>query len=802
MFRYAVRMLRKSPGFTAIAVATLTLGIGANTAIFSVVNSVLLRALPLRDPDRLVFAATASPDRGLGNGPLSNASYEILRDRNQSFSGVAAYAAERLPLTGSGEPEQLQGARVSPNFFSVLGSEPERGRAFDDGEGKPGAAPVAIISHRLWERRFGSGSNFVRKSITIAGEPHTIIGVMPPGYGFPFPGIDIWVTRLLRYTGLPASSVQNGGGYLLLVARLRPGATLSTAAAGATVLFHQYVKEYAANPDADPRARINVLPFQENFVSDIRLTLWILTGAVALVLLIASANVAGLMMARATGRAKEIALRAALGASRGAIVRQLLVESLLLSAAGAIGGIMLAQWLIPALAAAPGIEGAALRPIRIDTAVLAFTVAIAFATGAIFGLLPAWQASRPDLNSVLRESGWGSTQGPRRHTVRGLLVAAQIALSTVLLIGAALLLQSFLRLRKVNPGFDPNHTLTLRLTLPDNRYHGDAARTQFVRELMSRLAAIPGVISASASTGLPMSAGLFVPILCEGQQAIPYGRRPIAEWNPITPDYFKATGIPILQGRTFDWSDDPAAPPRAIVSQSLARKYWPNENPIGKHVTYARRQIVAEVIGVAGDVKERALDSDMGLVFYTSYPQFTWPNVAFAIRAAGDPTRLANAATAQVFAIGRDMPVTDLQTMQDYVARSLGQRREFLYAVGAFAALALILALVGIYGLVAYAVTERTSEFAIRQAIGATRRDILAMVLRQNLRLSAAGIAAGAAVAAFATPIIATMLYAVAPTDPWTFACAALLFLTVSLAAGYIPARRATRLDPVIALRL
>jgi predicted permease len=795
-------MLLKSPGFTAVAVATLTLGIGANTAIFSVVDGLLLRALPLEDPDRLVFAAMASPDRGLGNGPLSNASYEILRDRNQSFAGVAAYAGERLPLTGSGEPEQLQGARVSPNFFSVLGSQPERGRTFDAVEGKPGAPPVAIISHRLWERRFASDPNSVGKSITVAGEPHTIIGVMPPGYGFPFPGIDIWVTRLLSYTGLPASSVQNGGGYLLLVARLRPGAAISTAAAGATVVFHQYVKEYASNPDADPRARINVLPFQESFVSDIRLTLWILTGAVALVLLIASSNVAGLLMARATSRAKEIALRAALGASRGAIVRQLMVESLMLSAAGAMGGIVLAQWLIPILTAAPGIEGAAVRPIRIDTAVLIFTVGIALATGAIFGLLPAWQASCPELNSVLRESGWGSTQGRRRHRIRSLLVAGQVALSTVLLIGAALLLQSFLRLRKVNPGFDPNHTLTLRLTLPDSRYHGDAARTRFVRDLMNRLASIPGVTAASASTGLPMSAGLFVPILCEGQQAIPYGQRPIAEWNPITPDYFKATGIPILQGRAFDWSDDPAAPPRAIVSQSLARKFWPNENPLGKHVTYARRQIVAEVVGVAGDVKEHALDSGMGAVLYTSYPQFTWPNVAIAIRMAGDPIHLANAAQAQVFAMDRDMPVTELQTMQEYVARSLGQRRELLYAVAGFAALALILALVGIYGVVAYAVTQRTPEFAIRQAIGATRRDILIMVLRQSLRLSAAGIAAGAAMAAFATRIIATMLYAVNATDLWTFAGTALLFLAVALAAGYIPARRATRLDPVISLRL
>jgi predicted permease len=802
MFRYAIRTLLKSPAFTVVAVTTLTLAIGANTAIFSVVNDILVRALPVQDPSRLAFAAMANPERGIGNGPLSNAAYEILSDRNQSFTGVAAYSGERLPLTGSGEPEQLQGARVSANFFSVLGSEPVRGRTFQDGEGKAGAAPVAVISHRLWQKRFGSNPNIVGTSITVAGEPHTVIGVMAPDYGFPFPGIDIWVTRLLSYTGLPASSVQNGGGFLLVVARLRQGADLSTAAAESTVLFKQYIKEHPGNPDADPRARVNVLPFQENFVSDIRRTLLILTGAVALVLLIASANVAGLLVARATSRAREIALRVAVGASRGTIVRQLMVESLILSAAGAAGGILFASWLIPILAAAPGIEGAVIRPIRIDATVLAFTTAIAIATATIFGLLPAMQASRPGLNTALREGAWGSTAGGRPHWTRSVLVAGQIALSMVLLIGAALLLQSFLRLRDVNPGFDPNHALTMHLTLPDSRYHGEAARTQFVRELMERMANIPGVQAASASTGLPMSVGLFVPILAEGQQAIPYGQRPVAEWNPVTPDYFKATGVPILRGRPFSWNDDASTAPRAIVSQSLARKYWPNEDPIGKHVTFARRQIVAEVVGVAGDVKERALDSDMGIVLYTPYPLFTWPNIAIAIRTAGDPMSVASAARAQVFAMDHDMPVTGLEAIQDYVSRSLGERRELLYVVGSFAALALTLAVVGVYGLMAYAVTQRTPEFAIRQAVGATRRDILVMVLQQSLRLSAAGIAAGAAAAAFAMQVIASMLFGVRATDPWTFAGVGSLFLAVSLAAGYLPARRATRVDPVIALRL
>jgi putative ABC transport system permease protein len=377
-----------------------------------------------------------------------------------------------------------------------------------------------------------------------------------------------------------------------------------------------------------------------------------------------------------------------------------------------------------------------------------------------------------------------------------------MSLSMVLLIGAVLLLESFSHLQHVNPGFDPRHALTMRIALPASRYHGDTDRAQFIRSLVERIETIPGVTSASASTGLPMSAGLFAPFLAEGQQEISTGMRPIGQWNPVSPGYFKATGVPIVAGRAFTWSDELSAPPRVIVSQSLARKYWPNENPIGKHLTYARRQILAEVVGVAGDVKERALDSDMGIIFYTPYPQFTWPNVSLVIRAAGDPGSVAIAARDQVFALDRDMPVTGVEKLEDYVGRSLTGRRDLLYLIGAFAALALMLALIGLYGLMAFAVAQRTAEIGIRQAVGATPSDILRMVFRQALRLSVAGILVGAVAAFFVTRVITSMLYGVRATDPWTFAATSLLFIAVAALASYLPARRAMRIDPVEALRL
>ncbi len=791
--------MRQNPGFTAVAVLTLGLGIGANTAIFSVVNALLLRPLPLEDPGRLVLLSNSnSRQRGPGI-PFSVATYETVRDHASAFSGVTAYASDGMSLTGAGDPAQLHVARVAPNFFDVLGAQPIAGRAFQSAEGDPGAGAVVLISQGLWERRFGSDLALLGKSITLAQAPYTVIGIVPRGFAFPLDGIDAWITRLTRYSRLSPEQVRNGGGFLMGIARLRPGISPGKAAAETALVGAQYRQQHPGSPDADPQSRLSAEPLQEVLVSGIKPALLLLAGAVGLVLLIACANVAGLMLARASGRAREMAVRAALGAGRGAIVRQLLAESLLLAAAGAVCGVLLAQWGVSLLAGASELPG--YQPIRIDLPVLAFCTGISLAAGIAFGLIPALQASRPDLNSILRDSGRGAAGGRGRHRARSLVVTGQMAVCVVLLIGAGLLIESFRQVRAVKPGFDPRHALTMSVSLPPVRYPDDARRAQFVRETLARMEALPGVQSATASLGIPLSIAVMAPFLAEGQPAVPIPQRPLGDWKAITPGYFQTMGIPLMRGRDFTWRDDASAPPRVIVSQTLARRFFGDADPVGRHITYARRQAVAEIVGVAGDVKSRGLESDAGMVFYTSYPQFAWPNFSITLRAAGDPHALLNAARAQVFAADRDLPVVNPQTMDEYVEHSLAERKQLMWLIAGFAAVALLLAVVGLYGVMAYSVAQRTAEIGIRQAIGAGRRDILRMVLGEALRLSAAGIGLGALGATLLTRLISRMLFRVSATDPLTFASISALFLLVALAASWIPARRASRVAPWEALR-
>jgi predicted permease len=799
--RYAIRMMRKSPGFTSVAVLTLALGVGANTAIFSVVDAVLLRPLPLQQPERLMLISGSNSARAGAGIPFSLIAYESIRDHNRSFQGVAAFCGEGLTLTGAGDPEQLKAVRVDPSFFEVLRSPPLIGRSFQPAEGEAGGKPVVLISHSLWQRRFASDPGILGRPVTLGQEVYTVIGVMPPEFPFPFTGLDIWATKLMNYGGLQPEQIRNGAGYLTAIARLKPGVNASQSDAEVAVLNRQYRQEHPGNPDADPHGSLDVTPLQESLVTGIRPTLLILTGAVGFVLLIACANVASLLLARATGRAREIAIRAALGASRGTLIGQLLSESLLLAVAGASLGVLLANWGVSLLVESSGGNLPGFQPIRVDLRVLAFTLSVSLLTGILFGLMPALQVSRPDLNGVLRDSGWGTTAGSGRHRTRSLLVAGQTALSVVLLIGAGLLIESFRQLQTVNPGFDPRHALTMRVSLPPARYPDDARRAQFIREVIGHVETIPGVSSVSASLGLPLVQNVMAPYLADGQPVVPMGQRPLATWNAISPDYFKTLGIPLVRGRDFSWSDDEKAPRRVIVSQSLAHRFWPNDDPIGKHITYARRQVVAEIVGVAGDVKSRGLDSEPGMVFYTPYPQFAWPNMSITIRTAGDPREFSRNAHAVVFALDRDLPVVDTQTVEGVVDNTLSSRRQTMYLIAGFAAVALVLAIVGLYGVMAYSVAQRTTELGIRQAIGAQRADILRMVLAQGLRLSLAGIAIGTIAAAASTRLISGMLFHVSATDPLTFAGIGLLFLVVSLAASLIPALRATRIDPLEALR-
>jgi predicted permease len=799
---HALRSMRRSPGFTTVAVLTLGLGIGANTALFSVVNALLLRSLPLHEPARLFLLSGANPARPGAGYPFSLIAYEALRDHLRGFTGITAYCGEGLTLTGLGDPAQLTTAMVAPNFFDVLQAQPLMGRAFQAAEGEPGGRPVVLISHSLWQQRFGANPRILGMPVTLGQDVYSIVGVMPPEFPFPFPHVDIWATNLLQYNGLQPSQIRNGSGYLMALARLRPGVTESQAAAELSVLDRQYRREHPGNPDADPNTHLTLAPLQETLVSDIRPTLWILTGVVGFVLLIACANVASLVLARATGRAREIAVRAALGAGRGRLIGQLLAESIVLSAGGAALGILLARWGVALLERSNGIRLPGFQPIRVDLPVLAFTLGISLFTGILFGLIPALQVTRPDLNRVMRDSGWGTTGGIRRNRTRSLLVVGQIALSIVLLIGAALLLESFRRLQTVNAGFDPGHALTMNISLPPARYPDDARRSRFIGEVVARLQAIHGVRSASASLGLPLETPVMAPFLPEGHAAVPVGSQPLATWYAVTPRYFETLGIPLLRGRDFSLMDDDKAPRRVIVSQALARRFWPNQDPVGKHIAYARRQILAEIVGVAGDVKTQGLESDAGMVFYTPYPQFAWPNLSLTIRTDGDPRRFQRDAQAEVVVLDRDLPVVNPRTLEHLVDDILSQRRPTMYLVAGFAVVALLLALVGLYGVMAYVVAQRTTEIGIRQAIGAQRSEIFRMVLGQALRLSLAGIAAGALAAWGLTRLISNMLYKVSATDPILFVCISTLFLGVALAASYIPARRATRVDPIAALRI
>jgi putative ABC transport system permease protein len=799
--RYALRSMRKSPGFASVAVLTLALGIGANTAIFSVVSALLLRPLPVHKPESLLVLSNSNARRGMTGVPFSLSTFETVRDQNQSFSGVSAYCNESFTLTGTDHPELLVSARVAPNYFDVLGVPPALGRGFLAEEGQPGAKPVVVISTGLWQRRFGGNRSILGTSINLSQHPYTIVGVMPAGFAFPYAGVDVWVSKLTEYSGFHPEQLRTGAGFLYPIARLKPGVSSRQAETELALLDQRIHEDRPGNPSTDPDAHVDAVQIQESLVSGIRPTLLVLSAAVGVVLLIACANVASLMMARATGRAREIALRAALGASRGIIVRHLLAESLVLAIAGAALGIALAQSGVAWLSRSTGPNLAGADTVRLDLPVLAFAVAISLATGLAFGLAPALQASRPDLNGVLRDSGWGTTGGARRHRARAILVASQIALSIVLLIGAGLLIESFRRLQTVDAGFRPQHAMKITLNLPPTKYPDDMRRSEFLHQAIDRIQALPGVESASASLGLPLAATVMAPVLGDSQPVVPAGQRPLATWNAVTPGYFRSLGTSLLAGRDFTWADDAKAPKVAIISQKMASNLFGADNPIGRHFIYSLRNVTVEVIGVAADVKSRGLAADSGMTLYTSYAQYSWARVNLAVRVSGDPVSVMKSAPSQIYALDSDQPVVGVQTLEDYLASTLAQRRQTMELIAGFAAIALLLAIIGLYGVMAYSVSQRTMEIGIRRAIGAQTSDVLLMVLRQGLVLSLAGIVLGVGVAFGLTRLISGMLFNVKAADPWTFAGISGLFLVVSLVASCVPAWTATRVDPLKALR-
>jgi len=797
--RYALRMIRNNPGFTAATVLTLALGIGANTAIFSVTNALLLRPFPYRDPAQLVAVQTR--DRK-GDRPSNLIRYEALRDRAKSFEQAAVWAPDDLNLTGDNNPVQVPVIRVSANFFSLLGVRPELGRDFTAEEGRPEGKPVAILGNAFWHARYQGDPNIVGRTINLDTVATTVIGVLPANVQFPFVGpADVWTPRYFEYSLMPTERLRLGVGYLYVLARLRPGVTLQQANAELSVLNEDYRKQNPSLPDASADTGMTALPLRELVVGDLRSKVLMLLAAVGLVLLIACANVASLLLSRALARRREVAVRAALGAGRATIVGQLLTESLVLALmAGALGAVL--GWgATRALMAWGSGQLPPDIPVGMDLRVLGFTLGISALAGLLFGIAPALQLARVDLNSALREEGRGASAGRARTRLKDLLVVGQVALSLLLLIGAGLLMRSFARLLQADPGFEPHNLLTMNISLSTERYAKAAQQTAFFDDVLRRVAAVPGVRSTAISAALPLSFIRITPVLPEGQPEAPLAQRPFIDIEAVSPGWFGTMRVPLRAGRGFNASDQAQSPPVIVVNESFARQFWPGESPLGKHVTIGKRPVPALVVGVAADVKNRGLEADPQPQLYLPFAQLPWGEMNLIVRTAVPPQTLAANIRAQIAAIDADQPVTKIQTVDELMDSARTQPRFLLALVGAFSATALILAIIGIYGVLSYSVAERQYEFGIRLAMGAERSDILRLVLRHGFALALFGIAAGLAGAFALTRLLGTMLYKTGGHDPLTFVAAPLVFLGIALAASYLPARRATKVSPMETLR-
>ncbi len=805
---YTLRMMRKNPAFTLTAVLTLALGIGANTALFTVVRAVLLRPLKYRDPGRLVHVSEGGATLVRFEEMLR---FEEMPAAARAFTELGAFAAvaENVALSGADGPETLKGARVSANFLRILGVEPAMGRGFLPEEDTHGAAPVAMISAELWRRRFGGDPLIAGRRAVLGALPYTIVGVLPLGFQFPFPGVDVWVTRPSEWSGISPQSYRRSP-ILSVFGRLKPRVTIQQASAELTVMKSQYAIAHPDMLDSKPNSIERATPLKDALVADVRPMLWMLFGVVGFVLLIACANLASLLLGRAASRSREFAVRAALGATRGQLMQQLMAESLPLAFVGGGLGVLLAKWSLSGITSMTALSLPRVGEIRLDALVLGFCLMLSIVTGVLFGLVPALGASRPDLARVLRVTGEGADSGSRRATLgigpRGLLVVGQVALSIVLLIGATLLVQSLARLYRVDPGFRPADVLTMRIALPPARYDSDRKKEAFYGDLVQRVESLPGVRAAAVTLTLPMAGVSFgIPVQAAGLPPLPLNQRPIATLQLITPAYFRTLHIPLRRGREFTQHDVPGGTPVVLISEDLGRRFWPaypnGQDPVGQYVLIGASPEPAQIVGIVGDIRQAGLASDPGPGLYRPCAQNPPQSAMFAVRTEGDPLRFVNAVRGQVLAIDRDQPVSAVQTMDDLMEASEGQRRLAATLLGGFAGAALLLAVVGIYGVIAYSVAQRMKEMGIRRALGARRGDILRLVLSQALGLTLGGVAIGVGGAFALTRVLNSLLFHVSGADPATFIGVSLLFVLVALAAGYIPARRATRIDPLAALR-
>ncbi|HEY7911289.1 MAG TPA: ABC transporter permease [Blastocatellia bacterium] len=792
--RYAARVLARNRGFTAVAILALALGIGANTAIFSVVNAVLLRPLSFDDPDRLV---RVWPNKYQAS--VSKTEYLDLESGSQGrFEALAAYSGWGFTITGRGEPLKLSGARCTANLFSLLGVTPALGRVFEPGEDRPGHDRVAVISYGLWQSRFGADPNVQNQTFYLDGESYAVIGVMPPGFDFPSREAQMWVPATID----PSKREDFTGGYLSLVGRLKEGASVEQARAEVLAVAREIRSRIPRAAD-DYGQGARVVPLKDEMVVEIQPALLVLLGAVTFVLLIACVNVANLVLARAVGRQKEIALRTALGAARGRIIRQLLTESALLSFAGGAAGLLLAAFGVELLASLLPAGTPRITEARIDAVTLGFSLALSLATGLLFGLAPALQTSKPDLQTALKEGGRTSAvSGGGR--LRSALVVIEIALVLVLLAGAGLLIKSFWRLRQVDPGFRTDSVISLQIAPPSSKYEEPNRKRAFYGELIERAEALPGVESAGAIHLLPMGGSNWNPGLRVEDHPLAEGAPlPNIDWRIVTPGYFHTMNMRLVEGRFFTHADNEGAPGVAIINETLARRYWPDQPAIGKRIsTGFENRAWVTVVGVIGDTKHHGLGSETRLEMYRPYDQAPFTStMTLMVRASSDPAALADSFRAVVWSLDADAPVAQVQMMGEVVERSLSQPRATMLLVAAFAVIALILGAVGVYGVMAYLVSQRTHEIGIRIALGARAGDVLKLVAGRGLKLALIGIGLGIAGAGALTRMLESLLFQVSATDPATFALVSAFLLAVALAASIVPARRASRVDPCVALR-
>ena len=801
--RFGLRMLLRTPAFTAIAVLALALGIGANSAIFSVVNTVLLRPLPYKNPDALMMLWEDATHLGFPINTPAPANFIDWRDQNTVFESMAAMAQSSFNLTGAGEPERFRGRRVSANLFTLLGVEPQLGRGFLAEEDRPGTR-VVILGYGIWQRRFGGDPAIIGRALNLNGEAYTVVGVMPRSF-VELPGFGNWKDQLwvpIAFSSEDAS--QRSNHYLEVIGRLKPGVTRQKAQAEMDTIAARLAQQYPAD---NLRIGIKITPLHEQIVGDIKPALIVLLGAVGFVLLIACANVANLLLARAAVRQKEIALRLALGASRSRLTRQFLTESVLLAALGGGAGLVLAMIGIDILKGFIPDTISQAETIGVDGKVLIFTLLISVATGVIFGLAPAAQASNFSLNDTLKEGGRDSGATSRGNRIRNLLVVSEVAISFVLLIGAGLLINSFMHLRNLDPGFRADHLLTMKMVLPELKYPDKQRWTPFYDELLPRVRNLPGVESAAVATDLPLThTGNSIYVTIEGRPDLPADQQVDVITRVVSPDYFRTMEIPFVQGRDFSAQDTVDSTQVVVVSEKTARHFWPGENPIGKRLkpgsSSASTSAWREIVGVVKDVRQNDFIAPPKLQMYLAYTQTNYnsPN-AIVVRTVVDPLSLAPAVRKVVWEIDKDQPVSDINTMEQIVSEAVARQRFSMLLLGVFATLALVLAAVGIYGVMSYTVAQRTREIGIRMALGAQRSDVLKMTVFQGLKLVAIGVMIGLAAAFVLTRVMASLLFGVSATDPVTFITISVVLMAVALLASYIPALRATRIDPMVALR-